>query len=133
MFGMETQRDERSLGELFAELSRQTSDLVRQEVNLAKAEMTQKARDMSKDASYIGAGGALAYAGLLVLLAALVLLLDIWIPMWVSALVVGIVVAAIGGLLIMRGRDGLRKTTVTPQQTVDTLKEDVRWAKEQTT
>jgi xanthine/uracil permease len=130
---MEPQRDERSLGDLFADLSRQTSELVRQEVNLAKAEMTQKAREVSKDAGFIGAGGALAYAGLLVLLAMLVLLLGIWIPMWLSALIVGVVVVAIGGFLILRGRDGLTKTNLTPQQTVDTLKEDVRWAKEQTT
>jgi hypothetical protein len=132
MFGMETQRDERSLGELFADLSRQTSELVRQEVNLAKAEMTQKAREVGKDAGFIGAGGALAYAGLLVILAAIVLLLGIWIPMWLSALIVGVVVVAVGGFLILRGRDGLTKTNLAPQQTVDTLKEDVRWAKEQT-
>lgn len=130
---MDTQRDEQSLGELFAELSRQTSALVHQEVNLAKAEMTQKAREVGKDAGYIGAGGAVAYAGLLVLLAAIVLLLGIWLPMWVSALIVAVVVVGIGGFLILRGRDGLSKTTLTPQQTVNTLKEDVRWAKEQTT
>jgi len=130
---METQRDERSLGELFAELSRQTSALVHQEVNLAKAEMTQKAREVGRDAGYIGAGGAVAYAGLLVLLAAIVLLLGVWIPMWLSALIVAVIVIGVGGFLIMRGRDGLTKTNLTPQQTVDTLKEDVRWAKEQTT
>jgi len=129
---MDTQRDEPSLGELFAELSRQTSDLVRQEVNLAKAEMTQKAREVGKDAGYIGAGGAVAYAGLLVLLAAIVLLLGVWIPMWLSALIVAVIVLGVGGFLIMRGRDGLSKTSLTPQQTVETLKEDVRWAKEQT-
>jgi len=130
---MDTQRDEPSLGELFAELSRQTSDLVHQEVNLAKAEMTQKAREVGKDAGFIGAGGAVAYAGLLVLLAAIVLFLGIWLPMWVSALIVAVVVLGVGGFLILRGRDGLSKTNITPQQTVDTLKEDVRWAKEQTT
>jgi hypothetical protein len=129
---MNTQRDERSLGELFAELSRQTSALVRQEVDLAKTEMTQKAREVGKDAGFMAAGGAVVYAGLLVLLAALVLLLGLWIPMWVSALIVGVVVLGIGGFLVLLGRDRLTKTTMAPQQTVDTLKEDVRWAREQT-
>jgi Flp pilus assembly protein TadB len=129
---MNTQRDERSLGELFAELSRQTSALVRQEVDLAKTEMTQKAREVGKDAGFMAAGGAVAYAGLLVLLAALVLLLGLWIPLWVSALIVGVIVLGIGGVLVLLGRDRLTKTTMAPQQTVETLKEDVRWAREQT-
>jgi hypothetical protein len=129
---MNTQRDERSLGELFAELSRQTSALVRQEVDLAKTEMTQKAREVGKDAGFMAAGGAVAYAGLLVLLAALVLLLGLWIPLWVSALIVGVLVLGIGGFLVLLGRDRLTKTTMAPQQTVETLKEDVRWAREQT-
>lgn len=129
---MDTQSDERTLGELFAELSRQTSALVHQEVELAKTEMTQKAREVGKDAGFIGAGGALVYAGLLVILAALVLLLGVWLPMWVSALIVGVLVVGIGGFLALRGRDNLAKTNLVPQQTVETLKEDVRWAKEQT-
>lgn len=129
---MDTQSDERTLGELFAELSRQTSALVRQEVDLAKTEMTQKAREVGKDAGFIGAGGALVYAGLLVILAALVLLLGVWLPMWVSALIVGVLVVGIGGFLALRGKDNLAKTNIVPQQTVETLKEDVRWAKEQT-
>lgn len=130
---MDTRRDERSLGELFAELSRETSTLVRQEVNLAKTEMTQKAREVGKDAGFMAAGGAVAYAGLLVLLAALVLLIGIWIPMWISALIVGVVVAGIGAFLVLRGRDRLMHTSMAPQQTVETLKENVTWAKEQTT
>jgi hypothetical protein len=129
---MDTRRDDRSLGELFAELSRETSALVRQEVNLAKAEMTQKAREVGKDAGYMAAGGAVAYAGFLVILAALVLLIGLWIPMWVSALIVGVIVAGVGGFLALRGKDRLTKTSMAPEQTVDTLKENVRWAKERT-
>lgn len=128
---MDTQNDGRSLGDLFAELSRQMSALVRQEVNLAKAEMTQKAREVGKEAGFMAAGGAVAYAGFLVILAGLVLLLGVWLPMWVSALIVGVIIAGIGGFLVVRGKERLTKVSVMPQETADTLKENVRWAKEQ--
>src|SRR4028119_1491900 len=100
---MQPQRDERSIGELFAELARETSTLVRQEVQLAKTEMTQKVTSAGKDAGLIGAGGALAYAGLLAVLAAVIIGLGQLIPMWLSALIVGLVVVGIGYLLIQRG------------------------------
>lgn len=129
---MDTRGDERSLGDLFADLSRQTSDLVRQEMSLAKAEMTQKARELGKDAGYIGAGAAVAYGGFLVILGAIVLIIGTWLPMWAAALIVGVIVAAVGGFLAWRGKQRIAEINLAPQQTVDTLKEDVRWAREQT-
>ena len=72
---MDARRDERSLGQLFGDLSRQLSTLVRQEIDLARTEVTTKAGAATRDAALIGVGGALAYAGLLVLLGAVVLLL----------------------------------------------------------
>jgi hypothetical protein len=71
---MEHQRDDRSLGELFQELSRETSLLIRQEVALAKTEMTEKAQQLGKDAGFLGAGGAIAYAGFIVILGGLAIL-----------------------------------------------------------
>ena len=68
-------QEEKSLGELFSDLTRESSNLVRQEVNLAKAELTQKAAKVGKDAILIAAGGFIAYAGALVLFAAIVALL----------------------------------------------------------
>jgi hypothetical protein len=129
---MDTQKDERSLGELFSELTRQMSALVRQEMNLAKTEMTQKAREAGKDTGYLVAGGAVAYAGFLMLLVALMLLLGIWLPLWVAALIVGVIVAGVGAFLVQRGRERLAKMDLAPQQTVDTLKETTQWAREQT-
>lgn len=123
--------DDRSLGELFSELSRQTSTLVRQEVALAKAEMSQKASRASKDAGMIAAGGAIAYAGFLALVAAAVLLLANAIDWWLAALVVGVIVAAIGGLLIKVGLDQLKQTSPVPEQTIESLKEDKEWVKRQ--
>jgi hypothetical protein len=125
--------DDRSLGELFAELSRETSDLVRAEVALAKAEMSQKAAQVGKDVGFLTIGGFVVYAGFLALVAALIIGLgQLGLTWWLSAFVVGIVVAAVGGFLVMRGIDDLKQTTLAPQQTAQTVKEDVQWAKDQT-
>lgn len=129
---MQPQRDERSIGELFAELANETSTLVRQEVQLAKTEMTQKVTRAGKHAGVLGAGGALAYAGLLAILAAVIIGLGQVIPMWLSALIVGLVVVGVGYMLVQRGLQGLKSIDPTPRQTVETLKEDTEWAKEQT-
>ncbi len=125
-------RDDRSIGELFAELTKETTTLVRQEVRLAKTEMTQKASEVGKDVGFLGVGGALAYAGLLAIIAGIILALGEIIPLWVSALVVGLVVAAIGGFLAWRGLNALKQVKPVPEQTIQTLKEDKEWAKDQT-
>jgi hypothetical protein len=128
---MQRQEDTRSLGELFSELANETTTLVRQEIQLAKTEMTQKATEAGKDVGLIGAGGALAYAGLLALLAAAILGLGQLIPMWLSALIVGLVVVGIGYLLVQRGLTALKQIDPTPRQTIQTLQEDKEWVKEQ--
>jgi hypothetical protein len=125
-------RDNRSLGELFSELAQETSTLVRQEVNLAKTEMSQKASSAGKHVGVLAAGGALAYAGMLAILAGIIALLNDVMPLWVAALLVGIVVAVVGYLLIRRGLDALKREDFTPRETIETLKEDQEWAKDQT-
>jgi hypothetical protein len=127
-------RDERSLGDLFSDLSRETTTLVRKEVQLAKAELTQSATEAARGIGMLVAGGAVAYAGLLFLLLAIVfgLIEAGWDP-WVSALVVGLVVVAIGAVLVLRARESLKPANLAPQKTVETLKEDAEWAKEQIT
>jgi len=127
-----TDKQERSLGELFAELASETSTLVRQEVELAKTEMTHKATRVGRDVGTIGAGGAIAYAGFLVLLSAATLGLGQLIPLWVSALVVGIVVVVVGYVIVQRGMSALKRANIAPSETIQTLKEDAAWAKEQT-
>ena len=125
-------RDDRTLGELFSELAQETSTLVRQEVNLAKTEMTQKASSVGKDVGFLAAGGAVAYAGLLAILAGLIVLLGQVIPMWLSALLVGLAVAAVGYFLVKKGLDALKREDLAPRQTMETLKEDGQWIKDQT-
>jgi len=79
----------------------------------------------------LGAGGAVAYGGFLALLAGVILIVGRFIPMWLSALIVGIVVVGIGYLLIQRGLDAIKRANLTPRQTIETLKEDTEWAKDQ--
>jgi len=129
---MEQQREERSLGELFADLARETSTLVRQEVTLARTEMTQKATQVARDGGTIGIGGAIAYAGFLAIVAALILGLGQVLPLWLSALIVGLVVAGVGYGVIQRGVSALKRANLTPHETIETLKEDAEWAKDQT-
>lgn len=125
-------RDDRSLGELFSELTQETRTLVRREVQLAKAEMSQKVSRVGKDVGFLAAGGAVAYAGLLAIVAAMIFVLaEIGLELWLSALLVGIVVAAIGYFLVRKGLDALKREELAPQQTVETLKEDKEWAKDQ--
>jgi hypothetical protein len=124
-------RDDRSIGELFSELSQETATLVRQEVQLAKTEMSQKASRVGKDVGFLAAGGAVAYAGLLAIIAGVIFLLALIIPLWLSALLVGIAVAVGGYFLVRKGLDALKQEDLVPQETIETLKEDKEWAKDQ--
>ncbi len=127
-------RDERSLGDLFSDLSRETTTLVRQEVQLAKAELTQSATEAARGIGMLVAGGAVAYAGLFFLLLAIVFgLIEAGWDAWLSALVVGVAVVAIGAILVLRARESLKPANLAPRRTIETLKEDQEWAKEQIT
>lgn len=127
-------RDERSLGDLFSDLSRETTTLVRQEVQLAKAELTQSATEVARGIGMLVAGGAVAYTGLLFLLLAIVFgLIEAGWDAWLSALIVGLVVVAIGAVLVLRARESLKPANLAPQKTIETVKEDAAWAKEQIT
>ena len=129
---MREQQDNRSLGELFSDLARETGTLVRQEVELAKTEMTQKATRVGKDVGFLAAGGAVAYAGFLGILAAIAIGLgQLGVPWWLATLLVGVVVAVVGAVLVQRGLNALRQENLAPQRTVTTIKEDVEWVKAQ--
>ncbi len=129
---MQAGRDDRSLGELFAELAQETSTLVRQEVELARVELGQKAAQVGRDVASLVVGGAVVYAGFLAIMAAVIVALgEAGLPWWLSALLVGVVVAGVGAALVARARTALQQTDLTPRQTVETLKEDREWAKDQ--
>jgi drug/metabolite transporter (DMT)-like permease len=125
---MAAPNDERSIGELFAELSRETSVLVRKEMELATTEMTAKVKTAGAHAAIVAAGGALVHAGLLVLLAAIVIgLAQLGVAPWLSALIVAAVVMAVGYVLVTTGMTKMRATSLAPTQTMESLKETATW------
>jgi len=126
-----TREREKSLGELFSELANETSTLVRQEVALAQTELTQKATRVGKNVGFLVVGGAVGYAALLAVIAAVIIGLANFIPAWASALIVGVVVGIVAYLLISSALAALKKTDLTPRETVETLKEDAQWLKNQ--
>ena len=124
-------KEERSLGDLFSELATETSTLVRQEVALAQVELTQKATTVGKNVGFLVVGGAVGYAALLAVLAAVIIGLSHFIPAWAAALLVGAAVGITAYLLISSALAALKKADLTPRQTVETLKEDAQWLKNQ--
>jgi uncharacterized membrane protein YqjE len=121
---------EQPLGELVKELASQTSTLVRQELDLAKAEMTQKGREAGAAGAMFGAAGVVALLGLIALTLMLIAALATGMDVWLAALVVSFVYLAIAGGLALTGRSRLRKAgPPLPEETIETVKEDVRWAK----
>jgi hypothetical protein len=123
--------ENRPLGDLFGDLATDMSSLVRQEVALAKLEITQKAKYLGRNVGYLVVGGAVAYAGLLAVIAAIIMLLDRYMPAWGAALLVGVVVALIAWMIIGKAMSALQQADLTPHETVETLKEDATWMKQQ--
>jgi len=124
-------KEERSLGELFSELASETGTLVRQEVALAQVEITKKATDVGKNVGYLVVGGAVAYAAVLAILAAVIIGLSYFIPAWASALIVGVVIGIAAFVMISSALAAPKKTNLAPRETVETLKEDAQWLKDQ--
>jgi len=127
-------RTDRSIGDLFGDLSAQSSRLIRDEIRLAVVELKKSITDVARESAMVGAGGAIAYAGAIVLLFGIGLLIsDIFDkPGWVGLLLVGLVVVIVGGLLAYRALAALRAARVVPERTIETLRADADWAKEQT-
>jgi hypothetical protein len=123
--------EERPLGELLSDLVNETTTLVRNEVALAKVELTQKATKVGRNIGSLVIGGAIGYAALLAVCAAVILLLDNVMPAWAAALIVGAIVGSVAWLFISKAISELKKMDLKPQETVESLKEDAQWIKEQ--
>ena len=124
---------ERSIGELFGHLSEDMALLVRQEARLAKSEMQQKLSRVSRDMVALAGGGMVAFVGALALATAVVLVLidPVGLSPWLAALLVGVVLGLVGWMMVQKGLRDLKETDPTPRRTVETLKEDIQWVKEQ--
>jgi hypothetical protein len=131
---MAAPRTERSLGDLFGDLTSQLTQLLHREVELAKTEMTANVVRTGRNASLIGAGGVVVHAGFLALVAAAIALLvsAFDLDVWVGALIVAVLLLGAGFALIQRGRSQLEASSLVPTRTIETLKDDAEWAKDQT-
>ena len=130
---MEAPRTERSLGELFSDLSQKTSLLIRQEVQLAKTELAQKAAQASRGSAVVGVGGAVAHAALFTLIASAVLLLvQLGLAAWAAAGLTAVVLAAVSYVLVRSGLQAIRPMAMAPTETVGSLKETAQWLKNET-
>jgi uncharacterized membrane protein YqjE len=121
---------ERPIGELLKQLSEETTRLVHQEIELAKAELAQKGKQAGMGAGLFGGAGVIGFLALAALTTCFILALDAAMPAWLAALLVAVVYAAIAAVLAMQGRKKVKQATPpVPEQTIETVKEDVQWAK----
>ncbi|MEA2431148.1 MAG: hypothetical protein QOI19_1621 [Thermoleophilaceae bacterium] len=124
---------ERPIGDLLKQLSQETTTLVKQELDLAKAEVTQKGQQAGKGVGMFGGAGVMGFLALGALTAFFIMLLDGAVPNWAAALIVAAVYAVIAGVLALQGRNKVKEATPpVPEQAVESVKEDVQWAKTRT-
>jgi uncharacterized membrane protein YqjE len=126
-------RDE-GVGELVKRLAAETNTLVHQEIELAKAELTEKGKTAGKGAAMFGGAGVVGLLALGALTACFIAVLATAVDhVWLAALIVAVVYAAVAAVLALRGRDRVRAATpAAPEQAIESVKEDVEWAKTRT-
>jgi hypothetical protein len=125
---------ERPLGEVAKSLTRDVSLLVRQEIDLAKAEMAEKGRTAAPGLGMFGGAGIVALCAAGALTAFFVLVFSVFLPEWAAALMVGAVLAAAAYVLVRQGKERVADAgKPVPEQTIETVKEDVEWAKTRAT
>lgn len=129
---MATASEERSLGELFASLSKDTITLARQEIELAKTELSEKASEAARNMAGLVVGGVVAYAALILILVAVAFKLADVMETWLAFLLVGAIVALIGLVTVRKSLASLKLVSFVPQKTIDTLKESKAWVQQVT-
>ncbi len=121
---------EQPVGDLVKQLSADLSTLVRQELRLAQAEMTEKGKKAGIGVGMFGGAGLAAVLALGALTTCLIAALATGMEVWLAALIVTAVYGAIAGVLAVSGKARVSEATPPmPEQTVETVKEDVQWAK----
>jgi uncharacterized membrane protein YqjE len=131
--GLRTQpkQPDKSLGELVGDMTGELSTLMRKEVELAKVELKEEVGRAGKAGGMLGGGAVSAYFALLFASLALAWLLDSWMPVELAFLLVAVPYAIAAAILISRGREQMKQVDPVPRQTVETVKEDVAWARAQ--
>jgi len=121
-----TADDDKSLGELVQDLSKQTSTLIRQEMRLAQAELTEKGRHASKGAGMFGGAGVIALYGVGALIAAAILGLSTVLEPWIAAVAIGAGLLLIAGILALTGKKEIEEATPPkPELAIESVQRDV--------
>ena len=124
----------RSLGDLFSDLSLQTSDLIRQEMRLAKAEVSEKLAEAGRHAMMIGVSIAFGLAAVVAVAAAVALLLvNLGVEPWLAALITAALMGLVAYVLAQSGISALRTKSIAPVETIHSLKETTQWLKNPST
>ncbi len=124
------ERDTRPLGELFSQLTGDTTLLLRQEIALAKKEFQGALAQAVGGAIALAVGGVLATVGLVAILTSVILALALVMPHWAAALLVGAIFVVLGGVFVMLGINRMRKLKLIPERTARTLKDDAAMIRE---
>ena len=126
----EAEKRQESVPELVKDLSRDISDLVRQEIELARAEMMEKGKQAGIGVGMVGGAALTAAAALGGSMATMIIVLDLWMPLWLAALITTVLYGAVAAVLALRGRDELKQTGAPiPEKAKESVKEDIQWAK----
>jgi uncharacterized membrane protein YqjE len=126
----EAEKRQESVPELVKDLSRDISDLVRQEIELARTEMMEKGKQAGIGVGMVGGAALMAAAALGGSMATMIIVLDLWMPLWLAALITTVLYGAVAAVLALRGRDELKQTGAPiPEKAKESIKEDIQWAK----
>jgi hypothetical protein len=123
---------ERSAADLIEDVVRDLQDIMRSEIRLAKAEVSEKASQVTRASTMFGGAAVAGLLGGMALVTAIIAFIAMWLPVWASALIVGFTLSVAAFGLYWQGKVRLANFTPVPEQTVETIKEDVEWVKQRT-
>jgi len=121
---------ERSVGELVSQLSEQSSQLIREEMQLARLEITDTVKHAGIGAGLFSAAAVVGLFGVGTLLATIIIVLDLILPLWLSALIVTVALFAVAGVVALMGKKEVDQVSPMPERTVENVKRDVHHVKE---
>jgi len=120
-----------SLGSLVTGIVEDLQNIVRGELALAKTELKDEAAGIGRGVGMLAAGAIVGLVAFIFLMLGLTYLINRWLTMWQSAAIVGAGLLIIALILLMVGRSKVSSASLTPTQTIDSLKEDQEWASQQ--
>jgi uncharacterized membrane protein YqjE len=123
--------EDRSISDVLQDILRNVQEILRSEVRLAKTEIREEAAKTKSSAVLLGTGAVTAIFALLFLLLMIVYMLGLVMPSWIAALIVGAALAVVASVMLTAGIRRFKQIHPTPERTVEIIKENVEWAKQQ--